>query len=123
MSMIRDLKAVNCGEIISIPHKDPLTSETLYLEVLRPEKHNPNCQIICYYLWKNGYKKSSPKKVEITLYRTKDGIWGSEVYYFKTKMDTHHYYSRDYENFIGMPKDYYDIIKWIHPFFLKIFGN
>lgn len=123
MSMIRDLKTVNCGEIISIPHKDPLTNETLYLEVLRPEKHNPNCQIVCYYLWKNSYKKSLPKKVEITLYRRKDGTWGSEVYYFRTKMDIHHYYSRNYENFIGMPKDYYDIVKWIHPFFLQIFGN
>lgn len=123
MSIINDLKAVNCGEILSFAHKDPLNSQTLYLEVLRPEKHNPNCQIVCYYFWQKAHGSKSPRKVMLTLYRTKDGIWGSEVYYFRTKLCLHHYYSKNYEKFVGMPKDYYDIIKWIHPIFIEIFGK
>ena len=123
MSMIRDLKTVNCGEIISIPHKDPLTSETLYLEVLRPEKHNPDCQILCYYFWQHDSFRRAPRKTEVTLYRRKDGTWGSEVYYFRTKESLQHYWSRNYENFVGMPKEYYDIVKWIHPYFVRVFGN
>lgn len=123
MSVIGSLKTVNCGEIVTIPDKDPFTHGPLYLEILRPEKHNPNCQIICYYFWKNTCKKSAPKKVEVTLYKRKDGTWGSEVYYFRTKESLQHYWSRNYENFIGMPKEYYDIVKWIHPYFIKAFGN
>lgn len=120
MSMIRDLKTVNCGEIISIPHKDPLTNETLYLEVLRPEKHNPTHQIICYYL----FDKKLGSKVEITLYRDiTDGTIGSEIYYFHSKEDTQHYRSMNYTNLNKIPNKYILIISQLNKAMHEIFGN
>lgn len=118
---INELSTVNSGEIVKFNVQDIfIKNKQLELEILRPEKHNKNMEITCYYFWDNKQKI----KVEVTLYRSKDKKqYGSEVYYFKSKNSIQHYRSRHYINFVGMPKKYYDIIKYIHPYFLSIYGN
>lgn len=129
MRVIRGLRTVNNGEIVQFNRKDLFNNSWIFsnnseykisLEVLRPEKHNPDYQIICYYFW--DIKLNA--KIEVTLYRNiKTNIWGSEVYYFKNREALQHYKSRNYVNFVELPGKYYTIIKWIHPCFIEIFGN
>lgn len=126
--VIHGLSTVNCGEIRQFNKKDIFDSNWritnnsdwhVTLEILRPEKHNPDCEIVCYYFW----DKKQNIKVEVTLCRNiKTRKWSSEVYYFKTKQDIQHYRSRVFPGFVDMPSKYYDIIKWIHPCFLEVFG-
>ena len=79
---IYGLHTVNCGEIIKLDTCDLVNPmRELILEVLRPEKHNPNAQIICYYLW----DVEKMNKIELTVYRLSDGTMGSEIYHFKNK--------------------------------------
>lgn len=127
--IIHGLNTANNGEIIQFNKKDMFDSNWnitnnsdwhVTLEILRPERHNPECQIVCYYFW----DKRQQIKIEVTLYKNiKTGKYGSEIYYFKNKYDTQHHKSRNFPNFAGMPKKYYDIIKWIHPCFIEVFGN
>lgn len=122
MMIIHGMSTVNCGEIKQFNGvADPIyKGRQLVLEILEPKNHNPNTQIVCYYYWDTKLDA----KVEVTLYRhIKDKTWGSEIYYFKGAKESQHYYSRNYPNFIKMPKKYYDIIKYIHPYFIQIFGN
>lgn len=126
---IRGLDTVNCGNIVTFSKNDcfdsnwKLNSENkipLQLEILNPANHNTNCQIVCYYYW----DVKSLRKVEITLcrdIRTKQ--WCADVFYFRTRNDTHHYTSRHYDSFVNMPKLQYEIIKWIHPCFIEVFGK
>ena len=127
--VIHGLNTANCGEVIQFKKKDMFDSNWnitnnsdmhVVLEVLRPEKHNLECQIVCYYFW----DKKQNIKVEVTIYKNiKTGRYGSEVYYFKDKKETQHHRSRNFPNFVKMPAKYYDIVKWIHPCFLEVFGN
>ena len=129
MGVIRGLRTVNNGEIIQFNKKDLFDSNWVFdgksnnkiaLEVLRPEKHNPDYQIICYYFWDIKIQA----KVEVTLYRNiRTNTYGSEVYYFKDKDSLQHYRSRNYPNFVELPGKYYTIIKWIHPCFMEIFNK
>lgn len=114
------LRAVNSGEIVTLDIPDPFNeSKPLVVEVMRPEQFNRDCQIIAYYYW--DYEAG--RKVEITVYRRlMDRQEGSEVYLFKDKGETHFYWSRHYPNYIGMPKKYYDVVKYLHGAFLRIFG-
>jgi hypothetical protein len=116
---IYGLKAVNDGEIWLFENiKDPFNeNKQLILEVLRPDFYHKDSYIVSYYY----YDKKLSAKMEVTLYRDK-GIWGSEVYYFKKPDSLHHYTSRNYDNFIGIPKKYMDIVKYIHPAFTELFG-
>lgn len=121
MATIKGLTTVNGGEIFNCNgFPDPFYSNhNLQVEILRPENHNPNTQIICYYYWDT----EKAQKVEVTLYRDiHTGSMGSEVYRFRSMDSLQHYYSRNYKNFIGMPRKYYDIVQYIHPIFIKIFG-
>lgn len=113
------LKPVNCGEILETNLKDPINPKNkMWVEVLRPEKHNKDYQIICYYMMNNS------RKIEITLYKNiLNNTWGSEIYYFDNKDSLQHYYSKSYKGFVKMPSKYYTIIKYIHPVFIKIFGK
>lgn len=128
MMVIHGLGTVNCGEVKEFKGKDlfdrnwKLSNNSdlhVVLEILRPEKHNPGFEIVCYYYW----DKEIEAKVEVTIYRDiKTRKMGSEVYYFKGAKESQHYRSRNYPNFIGMPKKHYDIVKWIYPYFLETFG-
>lgn len=122
MSYIRDLKTVNCGEIVEVKTvEDPLLrGETIIVEVLRPEKHNPTHQILCYYYFDN--KLSS--KVEVTLYRDiTNGAIGSEVYFFHSKEDIQHYRSAHYTNFCKVPSKYIKIIGQLNKAMSVLFGS
>ena len=119
MIMVHGVGTVNSGIMKEFDVEDPIyKGRKLVLEVLKPEKHNPYAEIICYYYWDTKLKS----KVEVTLYRNlKTKTMGSEVYYFRDKKDTQHYYSRNYENFIKMPEKYYRIAQYIEPYFRQIF--
>ena len=127
--VIHGLTTVNGGEIKQFNKPDIFESDWslsdkssrhLVLEILRPEKHNPYCQIVCYYFW----DRKESRKVMVTLHRDiRNNTWGSTVYYFKDAKSLQHYHSRNYNNFVGMPQKYYDIVHYIHPNFIEIFGN
>ena len=122
MSHIRGLRTANCGEIVEVKTvEDPLIKGVpIIVEVLRPEKHNPTHQIICYYL----FDKKLGSKVEITLYRDiTDGTIGSEIYYFHGREDTQHYRSMNYTNLNKIPNKYIAIIKQLNVSMHEIFGS
>lgn len=122
MPHIRGLRTVNCGEIVEVKTvEDPLCNgRPIIVEVLRPEKHNPTHQILCYYL----FDKKLGSKVEITLYRDiTDGTIGSEIYYFHSKEDIQHYRSMNYTNLNKIPNKYIAIIKQLNVSMHEIFGS
>lgn len=122
MPHIRGLRTANCGEIVEVKTvKDPLIKGVpIIVEVLRPEKHNPTHQILCYYL----FDKKLGSKVEITLYRDiTDGTIGSEIYYFHAKEDIQHYRSMNYTNLNKIPNKYIAIIKQLNVSMHEIFGS
>lgn len=122
MPHIRGLRTVNCGEIVEVKTvEDPLIKGVpIIVEVLRPEKHNPTHQILCYYL----FDKKLGSKVEITLYRDiTDGTIGSEIYYFHAKEDIQHYRSMNYTNLNKIPNKYIAIIKQLNVSMHEIFGS
>lgn len=122
MPHIRGLRTVNCGEIVEVKTvEDPLIKGVpIIVEVLRPEKHNPTHQILCYYL----FDKKLGSKVEITLYRDiTDGTIGSEIYYFHSKEDIQHYRSMNYINLNKIPNKYIAIIKQLNVSMHEIFGS
>lgn len=114
------IKPVNCGIIKAYNMVDPIYKNTnLKLEVLYPQNHIKNYEIVCYY-----FIDEQGRKIEITISRNiKTRKYSSEVYYFKGPQDLQHYTSRCYPNFVGMPKKYYDIVKYIHVAFVMEFGN
>lgn len=119
---IRGLRTANCGEIVTIKNiEDPLfKGQPIIIEVLRPEKHNPTHQIICYYL----FDKKLGSKVEVTLYRDiTNGAIGSEIYYFHNKEDTQHYRSMNYVGLNNIPDKYLLIISQLSKAMYEIFGN
>lgn len=117
---IYGLRTVNCGEICEFDACDPINPmRSLILEVLRPEKHNPHAQIICYYLWDTD----KCTKIELTIYRRDDGTIGSEIYHFKNRNELQHHKSSNYENFIKLPKKYVKIIEYLKPYFIEVFGE
>ena len=122
MSYIRDLRTVNCGEIMELKTiEDPLVKgASILVEVLRPEKHNRDYQIVCYYY----FDKKLCSKVEVTLYRNIiNGKIGSEVYFFHSKDETHHYRSMNYTNLNKIPNKYIAIIKQLNVSMHEIFGS
>lgn len=121
MIMIHGVGATNNGEYKEFNTEDPIyKGRKLVLEILRPEKHNPNTEMVCYYFWDNKIKA----KIKLTLYRhLNNKTMGSEVYYYKDRQDIKHYYSRNYINFVKIPEKYYDIIKYIEPYFREIYKD
>lgn len=127
--VIHNLTTVNGGEIIQFKKKDMFNQNWnktnksdwhVTLEILRPENHNPHAEIVNYYYW----DKQLGAKIEISLYRYKEsGKMGADVYYFKKADSPQHYTSRHYEGFANMPEKYYEIIKWIYPCFIEVFGK
>ena len=85
------------------------------VEILSHNFHNPHCNIVCYYIVEDGIKK------EITYYENikENNIKGSELYFFKNKSESQHYYSRHYKNGT-IPKRYNDIVKKLKEAFKKI---
>lgn len=118
MPIINGLQTANCGEIKELLLYDPIRkTNKLVVEVLRPERHNPYCEIICYY-----FLNENRNKVEITLYKNlKDGTYGSEIYFFKTASDTQHYRSMNYINLVGLPKKYEPIVNELFAAHKQIF--
>ena len=117
---IRGIRTVNCGEVVTIRTiEDPLfKGQPIILEVLRPEKHNPTHQIICYYL----FDKKLGSKVEVTLYRDiTNGTKGSEIYYFHSKEDIQHYRSMNYTNLKNVPNKYLSIISQLNKAMHEVF--
>lgn len=117
---IYGLRTVNCGEVIEFDTCDPVNPmRNLIVEVLRPEKHNPNAQIMCYYTWDTD----KCIKVEITIYRDlKTGMLGSEIYYFHGKHDLQHYRSSNHFMFKKLPKKYVMLVKHLQQAFTEIYG-
>lgn len=106
---IRGLRTVNCGEVKTLKNiEDPIfKGKDITVEILRPNKHNPEYQIICYYY----YDDKIGAKVEVTLYRCISRIdFGSEVYFFKNKDSLQHYRSMNYNASHKLPKKYRDIV-------------
>lgn len=69
------------------------------IEILSHNFHNPYCDIVC------GYFMEGNTKVELTYYKDiEKNIVGTEIYKFKSKEGTQHYYSRNYKN--EVPKKY-----------------
>ena len=119
MAIINGLRTANCGEIQELNLVDPIRkTRNIKVEVLRPEKHNPYCQIICYY-----FLNEKGSKVEITLYKNlKDGIYGSEVYFFKNADETQHYRSMNYVGLRNLPIKYEPIVCTLVTAHKMIFG-
>ena len=116
---IYGLRTVNCGEIYEFDICDPINPmRNMMLEILRPEKHNPYAQIVCYYLWDT----TKCAKIEITVYKLDDGTVGSEIYYFKNQSATQHYRSSNHPNFVKLPKKYQSLIKYIQQGFNEIYN-
>lgn len=119
MASIRGLATANCGEIVTINNvEDPIvTGEPIIVEVLRPEKHNPTHQIVCYYY----FDKKLNSKVEVTLYRDiTNGNIGSEVYFFKGN-NIQHYKSANYVKLNYMPMKYANIITQLNKALNSVF--
>lgn len=118
------LRPVNCGDIVQANMVDIYyNNKNIQVEVLEHTKHNPECDIICYYFSEAIPNSNRTKKVEVTIGRNiKTQKYFSEVYFFKDKDSLQHYYSRRYDNFVGLKKEYYTIVTYIHTIFLKLFG-
>ena len=116
---IYGLKTVNRGEIIEFDSADPVNPmRNLIVERLNPEKHNPNYQILCYYIWDTN----NCTKIELTIYRDLEcGRLGSEIYYFKTKNDLQHYRSSNHPDFRKLPQKYKQYVNYLMPYFNQIF--
>lgn len=123
MGVINGLNTVNCGEIIWLDAQDPVNKKLrLGVEVLRPEKHNPNAEIMCYYFWDSALNKGVGAKIELSIYRVLDkNKWGAEVRYFTNAKDLHPYRSVVYSEFIRMPGKYYELVKYLHKYFRMIY--
>ncbi len=122
MSYIRGLRTVNCGEITEVKTvEDPIyKGQPIIVEVLRPEKHNPTHQIVCYYC----IDSKTGNKVEITLYRSlENGNIGSETYFFDSKDSIQHYTSRNYDNMHKLPTKYIKIVAQLNKAMYEIFGS
>ena len=117
---IRGLRTVNCGEILEVTVEDPLyEGQPIIVEVLRPEKHNPTHQIVCYYYIDN----KTGHKVEVTIHRNLEtGNIGSEVYFFDSKESIQYYTSRNYDDISKLPKKYLKIAVQLNKALYKVFG-
>ena len=119
---IRGLRTANCGEITEVAGvEDPLyEGQPIIVEVLRPEKHNPTHQIVCYYYIDN----KTGNKVEVTIHRSLEtGNIGSEVYFFDSKESIQHYTSRNYDDIRKLPKKYLKIAVQLNKALCKVFGS
>lgn len=123
--LLNGLTTQNSGRIIEVNMADPFVKgQNMRLEVLEHKRHNPDYDILAYYFFDKNLNNGHGAKVEVTIYRNiHNGTYGSEVYYFKDSRVSQHYFSRNYLNFVKMPKKYYDIVKYIHPVFLFCFGK
>jgi len=119
-NVIYGLRTVNCGEIYEFDACDPVNPmRNLIIEVLRPEKHNPKAQIICYYLW----DVDKCTKIELTIYRNlEQGRLGSELYYFKGRNDIQHYRSSNHPDFTKLPNKYKKYVNYLMTYFNQIFS-
>lgn len=120
MGYINYMRTVNCGDIMTFNIKDPiLNKNTITVEVLYPEKHNPTHQIVCYY-----FLNENRNKVEITIHRDiRSNTYGSEVYFFKNKEDTQHYRSMNYSDINKTPIKYREILKSLYIVHKELFGG
>ena len=115
---IYGLRTVNCGEILEFDDPDLVNPmRNLMIEVLRPERHNPNAQIICYYLWDTH----TCTKVEITVYKLSNGTMGSEIYYFRSKGALQHHKSYNFPNFFNVPKKFQYIVRYLTQIFNEVY--
>ena len=121
MEYINGLSTVNCGIIKQFKVYDPIRKEdTITVELLYPEKHNPRAQIVCYYFM----DKDTNSKIEITVYKMLDTkIYGSEVYFFKNRSETQHYRSRNYISFAGIPNKYKGIVNSLLKVHKVVYGD
>ena len=104
---------VNSGTVETFNVPDIINkNQPLQLEII---KHNPKYAIIAYYMLEKTDK--GIVKTEVSVYRNlENGIEGSEIYKFRGADKLHHYYSRNYPRFVGLPSKYYTIVKYIHRF-------
>ncbi|EKS4345206.1 hypothetical protein QB607_003210 [Clostridium botulinum] len=92
--------------------------ESLTIEILSHNFHNPHCDIVCTYFMEGN------KKIEVTFYKDiKNNICGHEVYYFNSAKQIEHFYSRNY-NKNNIPKKYKQIAEQLKNIHAKInFGD
>lgn len=91
-TLINNCKPVNCGIVVN------------NIEILSHNFHNPYCDIVATYnIIQDG------NKIEVTCCKDlKNNSYSCEIYRFKDKNESQHYYSRHYQE-NEIPKKYKDI--------------
>lgn len=120
MKTLNGCTTVHNGQLITCDIVDPfILGISLQIENIT---NNQNYNAIAYY-----YQEHSGKgliKNCIVLYKNKKTlVAGAKVCKYGGPESTKMYWSRDYTSFIGMPRKYYDIVKYIHGEFVKLYGN
>lgn len=83
------------------------------VEILSHNFHNPYCNIVCHYFMDNGQKVEVTYWKDISIVGDKEG---HEVYFFKSREELGHHYSRSY-HVDKLPHKYKEIgakLKAIH---------
>lgn len=103
----------NGGQVETLKIRDVFLKTSL-LQIERIT-HNPSYKMIAYY-----YPQKTAKgivKVCIVVHKNKKtNIEGATVFRYKSLDSLQHYWSRNYESFIGMPSMQYTIVKYIHSY-------
>lgn len=120
MVTLNGCTTVHNGQLITCDINDPFNiGISLQIEKIA---NNPSYNAIAYY-----YQEDSGKgliKNCIILYKNrKTLVTGTKVCKYGGPESNTMYWSRDYKRFIKMPKKYYDIVKYIHREFVKLYGN
>ena len=133
---IRGLATVNGGIIVQTDKEDVYNSRNnLILEYTsRKFKRNNKClgdyveavnkrtegyDTITYYT----YDDKTKVKTAIMLKEDADGNLSAAVYKFNGKGSIKPYWNRNYWNLVGMSKENYDIVSYMHPIILKLREN